>query len=276
MNEGWVCLNGKICPENQALIPVSDRGFLFGEGMFTTLRVDQGKCELFNGHLQRLSEQAGALGFDYAPQSFDWLEELIVRNQAVEGTWRLKIIVTAKKEGKSVKAGNLAAIIEPYQGKSMEPGSLCLFPSPVERPTAPIKSLCYLDHLQIRNYAQQLGCHDAVTTNARGFLLETGCSNLFWIDQGILSFPDPELRYLKGVFLKSLLNHSPFPYQAVKIPFEGLPSSASVYMCNSLSHVRPVLSIGNTCFPRNLEWEIMLQEATEKALQNDHLAIFSS
>lgn len=273
MNERWVCLNGKICRENQAFIPVSDRGFLFGEGMFTTLRVDQGKCELFNAHMNRLSQQAGALGFDHAPLAFDWLKELIVRNQAMEGTWRLKIIVTAKKEGESTKAGNLVATIEPYLGNPMEPAALCLFPSPVESPTASIKSLCYLDHLQIKNYALLQGCHDAVTTNAGGFLLETGCSNLFWIDQGILSFPDPDLRYLKGVFLKSLLNHSPFPYQAVKISFEGLPARASVYMCNSLTHVRPVLSIGKIFFPRNPAWEEMLQEATAKALQNDHLAI---
>lgn len=269
MVEKRVVLNGKICLEKQARIPATDRGFLFGEGMFTTIRVHQGKSELLSGHLRRLKLQAAALGFDYAPLRFDWLEELIACNRAEEGIWRLKIIATVMREGESSRLGTLLATLEAYHWQPLEPCALCLYPSPLESPTAHVKSLSYLDHLQVKGYAVRQGCQDAVTTNGKGIVLETGTSNIFWIDREVLTMPHPDLPYLKGVFLTALLDHLPLPVQKVYAAFEDIPPGACVYICNALSHVRPVLSIGSKQFARNRHWEHLLQEATADALQVD-------
>ena len=60
---------------------------------------------------------------------------------------------------------------------------------------------------------------DAVMTNGNGYLLETGCSNLFWVDQGALFFPHVDLPYLKGVFLQALLQSFATAYRTGKSLF---------------------------------------------------------
>ncbi len=90
MMERWVFLNGQICLEQDAKIPINDRGFLFGEGIFTTIRVRQGKCEFLQSHLKRLEEQAKNLNFDISHLQFDWISKIIQYNKAYEGIWRLK------------------------------------------------------------------------------------------------------------------------------------------------------------------------------------------
>lgn len=267
MSEQWVYLNGKICLERDAFIPISDRGFLFGEGLFTTIRLCEGKCEFVGEHLQRLRTQARILGIDHNPIDLAWLEQLIACNHAEEGIWRLKIILTVKHEQETPSVGTLLATLEPYRWIPWEPCSLCLYPSPIESPTAHVKTLAYLDHLQVKNYARTQGYHDAVTTNAQRCLLETGCSNIFWIDQGVLWMPDLALPYLKGVFIQSLLRHLPIPFHEIKAKLDQIPATASVYLCNCLTHIRPVVSIGSRLFQRNAERETLLQRATEMALE---------
>src|SRR5262245_40032202 len=107
MSEKWIWLNGEFCLEKDAFIPVTDRGFLFGEGIFTTIRVHDGKCELFHLHLQRLQRQAEVLDFDWNSLNFESIAELIERNQAWKGVWRLKIIVTVREEEEKRKTGHV-------------------------------------------------------------------------------------------------------------------------------------------------------------------------
>lgn len=281
MSEKWVFFNGAFCLEKQGLIPVTDRGFLFGDGIFTTIRVDQGKCEFLQSHLQRLRQHAEFLKFHLNLEKLEWesegegegegswISEFIQRQSASNGTWRLKIVATVKEEKGIRETGHILATLEPYHGNPFDPCTLCLFPFALESSLASIKSLSYLEHLHVRGFAQQRGFADAITCSREGFLLETGCSNLFWIDQGKCWIPDPQLPYLKGIFLQSILPYvdSVLPVQKIRTTLERIPTTASVYICNSLTHVRPVLSIDDLIFQRHAETENLLQRAIMQALQ---------
>jgi len=268
MNEKWVILNGDFYKEKEAVIPVTDRGFLFGEGIFTSIRVENGTCEFLHSHFQRLQQQAQALHFHWEPFRFSLIIELIKRNQADKNIWRLKIIVTiTEKEGQR-QTGHVLVTLTPAHDLSFSPCNLCLFPSPIESPLAQIKSLSYLDHLYVRDYAQRRGYVDAITRTANGFLLETGCSNFFWFDQGKYWIPHHQLPYLKGVFLQSILFHFTCPVEWVSVTIDQVPSSANIYLCNALTHIRPVLSIENTNFSRNESVENNLRSAIAHAIKS--------
>jgi branched-subunit amino acid aminotransferase/4-amino-4-deoxychorismate lyase len=267
MDERWVFLNGNFSLERLTSISITDRGFLFGEGIFTTIRVEQGRCELFLEHMERLHRQAEILNFYLPPLELAWVQELIQHNQAWENIWRLKIIVTVAQGIAMRTVGNLLATLHPYEDNRFKSSTLCLFPHPLERPLAHVKSLSYLDHLYIRDYAHQLGYDDAITRTSEGILLETGSSNLFWIDQEGCWIPDMQLPYLKGVFLKALLPHVRLPIHFVRATIDQISADASIYICNAMTHIRPVLSINDKIFPRNQQREILLQKATEKAIQ---------
>jgi 4-amino-4-deoxychorismate lyase len=257
--ESIVFLNGEFIPENLATIPISDRGFLFGEGIFTTIRVYQGHCEFLEGHIHRLENQTKELGIQLDQNNFSWVDELIQRNQALEGIWRLKIIVTHE---------TVLATLHPFLGKTSEPCTLTLFPHPCVSPLASLKTLSYLDHLTVRKYGESAGFNDAITTTEQGLLLETGCSNLFWIDQDQFFFPDPTLPYLKGVFLQALFSNLSLPLHSVKASLDQIPLTASVYTCNALTHARPVLKIDQCAYPRNAQYEALLEQTAERVIAN--------
>jgi branched-subunit amino acid aminotransferase/4-amino-4-deoxychorismate lyase len=51
-----VYLNGKFIPESKAVIPITDHGFLYGDGVYETIRVYKGKPFLLSRHLLRLND----------------------------------------------------------------------------------------------------------------------------------------------------------------------------------------------------------------------------
>lgn len=269
MNDRWVLLNSTFLKEQEATIPISDRGFLFGEGIFTTVRLNNGKCEFLDAHIQRLISQAKELKFSWQPFSIDSIEELIKRNQAQQGTWRLKIIVTADQKGSRLQTGNVIVTLEEVEDLSFLPCTITVFPHQLASPLSHIKNLSYLDHLYVREYGRQRGCVDAITQTIEGYVLETGCSNLFWMDQETYWLPDQQLPYLKGVFLQSLLPSLPFPVKWVRKKIEEIPSSASVYICNSLHHIRPVISIEGVYYARSEYRNDLLRQATDRALRGN-------
>lgn len=266
-SERWVFLNGSFIRESAASIPISDLGFLFGDGVFTTARVARGVCELALSHLQRLQRQARLLNFKWNPFPLGVIEELITINNGVEGVWRLKIIVTANEvEGKR-EAGSVLARLEPAEEQAFLPCSLSIFPAPMESPLAHVKHLAYLDRCYIRDYGRKRGDVDAIVMDRHGYILETGCSNLFWLYDGKWWVPDSSLPYLKGIFLNSILPYLDYPIESVHAEVAHLPAEASLYISNCLMHVRPVVRVEKSSFPRNCEGEALLQDAISRALQ---------
>lgn len=253
----WVILNGKVCLEHEASISITDRGFLFGEGFFTTIRVFEGRCELYSQHIERLKRQAEVFRISLPAIPDYQIQELIKTSGANQGIWRLKIIVTLKEKG---EMGTLLVTLNPYPENLDKPCTLSLFPQPIESPSAHLKTLSYLDHLLVKKYALEKGVDDAITMTNEGFLLETAFSNLLWIDQNVIYYPDFSLPYLKGIFLQNLIAHIELPHQGIKITLKEFPTQANVYICNSLTHLRPVTSINNHTFPRNIEREKKMQE----------------
>ena len=229
-----VFLNGQFYRENEAMISIHDRGFLFGEGVFTTLRLHRGKVELLLPHLERLKQHASFLQVESPSIEWPMIEELIQRQEANQGTWRLKIILTIKREKEERRVGNLLITLHPHLEEPSLPCRLCLFPYPLERPLARLKSLSYLDSLAVHDHAKGQGYDDAITTTSRGYLLETSRSNLFWIHRGECWVPDPELPYLKGVFLQALTRALPLPLREGRITIEELPLPTPLF--TSVTH----------------------------------------
>ncbi|MFI0434793.1 MAG: aminotransferase class IV [Parachlamydiaceae bacterium] len=269
MSEKWVFLNDSFRKEKEAFIPIGDRGFLFGDGLFTTIRVNHGQPEFVERHLKRLQRHAESLDFNLDCLQVDFITELINLNQAQEGIWRLKIIVTVVENEEKRELGILLATLEPAQDFSFHSCILTLFPHPIERPLGNMKSLAYLDHLHVRNYAKRLGYTDAIKQTREGVLMETGCSNLFWIDKGKCLVPDPTLPYLKGVFLESLLPYFSWPVEHLRVSINELPPTAHLYICNALSHIRPVVCIDQRSFLRCEETEHQLRKAIVQSLQGN-------
>lgn len=246
---GWVFINGQYLREEEARIPVTDRGFLFGDGAFTTIRVREGKPDLFDAHVAQLRVQCHLLGFSLPNISQSHVEELIQKNQATEGTWRLKVIVTGGS-GRALDLGERQGqqylmLLHPYVVDTSEQ-RLALIPLQVSGILSKIKSLAYLERLWIKQLAMQQGFRDGIVTTEEGVLLETAFANIFWIVGNTFYYPDEALPYLKGVTLAATIDKAKKEnkiIKPIKARLSDIPDDAAVYLCNAMMGIRPVVQI---------------------------------
>src|ERR1700722_15139823 len=89
-----VFLNGKFLPEADAVVPVNDRGFLLGDGLFETIRAADGKPFRMGQHLEGMTRGAEGMKIKmpYTPRELQgFAHELIEKNRMAEAVLRVTL-----------------------------------------------------------------------------------------------------------------------------------------------------------------------------------------
>src|ERR1700719_42406 len=89
-----VFLNGHFLPEAQAVVPVNDRGFLLGDGLFETMRVVNGRPFRMAQHFERLTRGTGffKIKTPFTPKELEeFAVQLIEQNQMPDSIWRVTL-----------------------------------------------------------------------------------------------------------------------------------------------------------------------------------------
>ena len=157
--------------------------------------------------------------------------------------------------------GHIVITIKPSSVVPFAPCNLCVYPEPIARPVSRFKTLSYLDRLWIKEYARSLGCADALTTNGKGYVLETAFSNIFWRMKEGLYIPDPALELLYGISLKVVEKVAKSLNLAVHYvcsSLQDIPKDAQLFTCNALSGPCPVVEVEGERKERDLDFENML------------------
>lgn len=242
----FVFCNGKFIDQDEPCISLNDRGFLFGDAIFTTLKIQDGKPEFFEEHIERLEGQCKRLKIIPQKIFLKDLSEMILKNEATKGTWRLKIIVTGG-EGQELylPSRNNGKLLMTMRQVKHFPKSLILtiFPKAISSPLLGLKTLSYLDRLFIMDYAKSANVDDAVTVSIEGFIMETAFSNIFWIDGFELFIPDPDLGFLMGIQLAFQIEEykkKGYIIHFVKMKFDSISKNAQFFVCNAIIGVVPV------------------------------------
>jgi len=228
----WAILNHEYVQSAQASVPIQDRGFLFGDGVFTSARVENGNVVHWGQHVSRLIRHCREINIQPPDLKKAEVDELILRNQAEKGTWKLKMIVTGGTDpGLSLPSrayGVFLVTMEPYQ----EPEGkvkLCRYPHPIETPVSALKTLSYLPRLMVRQYALDQGADDAVVCSADGWVLEAAFSNLYWEEGGEVFAPPLTLPLLPGTYLSTMTG-----WKEERITYDQLKEKESVFICNAM------------------------------------------
>src|SRR5881392_3618930 len=94
MKNPTVFVNGQFVPEEQALVSVFDRSFLYGDGLFETMRIRNGRPFRWEQHMERLAQGSKFLGIGipFAENALlGFASELVNRNQLPEALLRLSL-----------------------------------------------------------------------------------------------------------------------------------------------------------------------------------------
>jgi len=243
-----VFLNGKFLSPNEAKICVLTPGFLYGWGLFESMRSYNNKIVYFDEHFARLKRSAELLDMR-CPCSLNKLKEIIWRlvriNSLKDAYIRLTLwkcdygqdmLVTAKK-------------YEPYSSRKHAKGlRVCVssFRQSENPHLTNLKSTNYLLYRLAYAQATKLGFDDALILNNRGNVIEASRSNLFFVKGKELFTPSLECGCLKGVTRQAIFDLS--KKYNIKI-FEGnysisdLCASDEAFITNSLMGIMPLASI---------------------------------
>jgi len=189
-----VFLNGKFVPEAEAVVPLNDRGFLLGDGLFETVRVANGKTFRFAQHLERLVRGAEFLKIQlpFTPRELQkFAGQLIAQNELSEAVLRVTLTRGAGVRGYSPKnsgAPTLVLTLHPLPPTNPdEPAQWSLITSSFRIPAgdalAAFKTTSKVLNVLARAEAEEKGADEALLLNTNGEVAETAGGNIFWIYQ---------------------------------------------------------------------------------------------
>lgn len=211
MSNDWVFLNDRFVPESEAKISVFDYGFLYGDGLFETMRSYSGKIFALHQHLERLALSAKALQLNIPDKNTlkVRLNETLARNQLSDAL--LRLTVTRGTGGRGFHPGRcskstLVIAARPLIKRSGEleqhVADAVIVSTPRVSATGSescLKSLNFLNNIVGKLEADRAGVFEGIFLNKEGFLAEGTISNLFWIKNDVLLSPSPEALILKGI-----------------------------------------------------------------------------
>jgi len=189
-----VFLNGKFVPEAEAVVPVGDRGFLLGDGLFETVRVAGGKPFRLAQHWERLARGADFLKIQLpftVKEIQQFAAQLIAKNNLPESVLRLTLTRGAGARGYSIKnasAPTLAMTLHPLPPVNPdEPLQWSLITAshrlPAGEVLAAFKTTSKVLNVLARAEAEAQGVDEALLLNTNGEVAETAGGNIFWIYQ---------------------------------------------------------------------------------------------
>lgn len=188
-----VFLNGQFVPKEQAVIPVNDRGFLLGDGLFETMPVAGGRPFRLAQHLERLARGADFLKIKlpFTPGELEgFAGEFIERNQMPDAVLRLTLTRGPGGRGyapeKNAKPTILMTLhrVPPPANPAGWKLTTSSFRIPVGDPLAWFKTTSKIMHVMARTEAAERGADEALLLNTNGEAAETAGGNLFWVQGG--------------------------------------------------------------------------------------------
>lgn len=210
---GAVYVNGRIAAADEAVVPVYDHGFLYGEGVYETMRTYNRVPFLYDRHLRRLRASARHLQLDVP---FDdaallgWIEETMAAAGEMQEAY-IRILLTRgvgelTYDIRATPHPSLVIIVKPADEPSARVTDagihIALVPILRNHPGSVnpvIKSNNLLNNALAMQEAYRRGGEEALMCNYRGELSECSQSNFFLVRGGTAFTPKSSAGLLEGV-----------------------------------------------------------------------------
>lgn len=250
---------------SEASLPVDNKAFRYGLGLFETMLVLNGAIELQSYHAERLFSGAARLGLKLSPHSDeDWLRDEVLRTVRKNKLERLCRVRLQIHPGSGGLFENLNAqseyIIECFpldeqitrlnenglvlgmaEGLQKSPDSL-----------ANLKTSAALIYAGAARQAKENGWNDALILNTSGNIIESTIANIFWIKDAIIYTPPLSEGCIAGVMRRKLLTDLPrvgFVVREAILSKAALAQADEVFLTNAIRRIKWVAEISGQKYP---------------------------
>ena len=249
-----IFLNGAMVNAEEALLSVQDHGFLYGNGLFETMRAYHGQIFRCQTHIKRLLEGVKILGWNHPPSEAELMHAVdlcLKANGLLEASVRLTVSRGSggTRPDHDCSRPGIVVFAGPYQAPEAaeyQTGWSVVTASIRRNPTSPvcrIKSANYLDSLLARAEAHAKGAKEALLLNTNGMVAEGTIANYFFILQDKLVTPDIQSGLLPGITRATVLSLADQLGMPVEIRFvypDEIIQAQEVFITNSLLEIMPV------------------------------------
>jgi len=257
----YVFINGKLILESRANIPVNDRGFLYGDGLFETIRGYNGHIFMLDAHLKRLFSSLKVLRYNI---NFDKsyiihsLQKTLKRNKLDKNDTYIKIIVTRGIYGgklyfESASRANLIMItrrLRPYPLEYYKNG-IKVISSSIKRGSFNNKLYChkllnYFESIFAKNEAHLSNAQEAIFLTRDHLVLEGATSNIFYVKNNIIYTPPLTQNILPGITRQAVIEiceKNRLKLKQRKVHYFDIIDADEVFITNSIMEIMPVKEI---------------------------------
>lgn len=254
----WIYLNDRFVNEDEALVSVFDHGFLYGDGVYETIRSYGNKIFMREQHLTRLRRSADAIGLTIPER--DWpslLHEAMARNGAGDDRSDAYIRITISRGRGDIGLDpalcpipTIVIMVNPLKPPPPERyrTGVSLIVAKTRRNLSAaldpqIKATNFLNNIQAKREAIAAGAFDSVLLNWEGYVTECTISNLFFAQSGRLYTPALSCGILDGItrgVLLGLAREAGIPVEEGQFTVETLAHADECFLSNTTMEVMPV------------------------------------
>jgi aminodeoxychorismate lyase len=250
-----VFLNGQFLSEAEAVVPVNDRGFMYGDGLFETMRVVNGKPFRFAQHLERMIRGADFLKIKppFAPKELEkFAAQLVEQNKMPDAMLRVTLTRGPGERGYTPETGGKPTTVMTLHAAPPLENSVewelvtSSFRIPASDSLSSFKTTSRILNVLARAEAAEKGADEALLINTNGEVAETASGNIFWVYQDNICTVPTGRGVLPGITRAIVLEIcQTLGLQTNKrvIKPEALRNSAGIFVTQSAFGIVPISTL---------------------------------
>lgn len=248
-----VTLNGKIIDGGKPVLIASNRGFRYGDALFETMKIINGKILLENYHFERLFNGLRLMKFENHPgvnrkALIDHIAQLLKENKC-ENLARVRLTVFRDNGSLYDESKNIQYLIECWPLKEsinkLNGTGLVIDIFPDARKSCDkfsnLKSANYLPYVMAAIYAKENELDDCLVMNTYEHICDATIANVFWTKDQKVYTPSLSEGCIAGVmrsYLIKKLKESTHDIQETPCTIETLESADEIFLTNALNGIR--------------------------------------
>lgn len=249
-----VYLNGRFLPQDQAFVPVLDRGFIFADGVYEVIPVYGGRLFRLEGHLQRLDDSLAGIRLANPMSHAEWrevLDTLVEKNGGGEQSLYLQVTRGVAPRDHAFPANTAPTIfvtsnpLKPVAAELLAKGAKAITLEDIRWQHCHIKAIALLPNVLLRQTAIDAGAQEAILIRD-GIVTEGAASNIFMVKDGVVMTPPKGPFLLPGItrdLVLELAAANGVPHQECDFSREELLDADEAWLSSSTRELLPLTHI---------------------------------
>lgn len=235
----FVFFENQIYAADEFLFNANNRALRYGDGLFESIRIEDGIACHWDLHMQRLSEGCQVLKIEsISTEILASALELLLKKIPTIKRGKLRVTIYRNSTGNYQPVQNnssfyLSLSNEVIQNIASPKIGICPIPLKLYSPFSKFKTLNSLPYIYAANYMMEQGWTDVIILNQDGRVCEGLSSNIFWVKKNELYTTPISEACIDGIMRKILMKENNVIEKQCQI--EELKEADMIYLTNAIS-----------------------------------------